>query len=171
MATSSRPARLYTRHARNTQRLRSRPGRRADGFPQSAAAPGEDTLATAGALALRRLANQLAAYAPHDGVFPLRLPGTYAIRLSQLTTEAAYSTLGPALCVAAQGAKVVMLGREVLEYDPAHLLVFAGDLPVSTQVIRRQSKGSLSRIHDGAGSGAGGSSSRRESPAWCPQGV
>jgi len=29
-----------------------------------------------------------------------------------------------------------MLGREVLEYDPAHLLVFAVDLPVSSQVIR-----------------------------------
>ena len=115
-------------------------GRRADGVPGSAEAPVEGTLTTAGALALRRLANRLAAYAPHDGVFQLRLPGTYAIRLSQLTTEATYSTLGPALCVAAQGAKVVMLGREVLEYDPAHLLVFAVDLPVSTQVIRASRK-------------------------------
>ena len=129
MTTPSRQARLYTRRLRNTQRLQSRPGRRADGFTRSAAAPGEDTLATPGALALRRLANRLATYAPHDGVFQLRLPGTYAIRLSRMTTEAAYATLGPALCVAAQGAKVVMLGREVLEYDPAHLLVFAVDLP------------------------------------------
>ena len=30
----------------------------------------------AGALALRRLANRIAAYAPHDGAFQLRLPGT-----------------------------------------------------------------------------------------------
>jgi AraC-like DNA-binding protein len=57
-----------------------------------------------------------------------------------MTTEATYATLGPALCVAAQGAKVVMLGREVLEYDPAHLLVFAVDLPVSTQVTRASRK-------------------------------
>jgi AraC-like DNA-binding protein len=57
-----------------------------------------------------------------------------------MTTEAAYATLGPALCVAAQGAKVVMLGREVLEYDPQHLLVFAVDLPVSTQVTRASRK-------------------------------
>ena len=57
-----------------------------------------------------------------------------------MTTEAAYATLGPALCVAAQGAKVVMLGREVLEYDPAHLLVFAVDLPISSQVIRASRK-------------------------------
>ena len=140
MTTPSRQARLYTRPRRNTQRLQSRPGRRADGFPRSAAAPGEDTLATPGALALRRLANRLAAYAPHDGAFQLRLPGTYAIRLSQMTTEASYATLGPALCVAAQGAKVVMLGREVLEYDPAHLLVFAVDLPISSQVTRASRK-------------------------------
>jgi AraC-like DNA-binding protein len=94
------------------------------------------SLATPGALALRRLANRIAVYAPHDGAFQLRLPGTWAIRLSRMSTEAAYATLGPALCVAAQGAKVIMLGREVLEYDPAHLLVFAVDLPVSSQVTR-----------------------------------
>jgi AraC-like DNA-binding protein len=40
------------------------------------------------------------------------------------------------LCVAAQGAKVILLGREVLAYDPAHLLVFAVGLPVSSQVTR-----------------------------------
>ena len=43
MTTPSRQARLYTRRLRNTQRLQSRPGRRADGFTRSAAAPGEDT--------------------------------------------------------------------------------------------------------------------------------
>ncbi len=57
-----------------------------------------------------------------------------------MTTEATHSSVGPALCVAAQGAKVVFLGREVLEYDPAHLLVFAVDLPVSSQVIRASQK-------------------------------
>src|SRR6185295_15051260 len=86
--------------------------------------------------ALRRLASRVASLAPHDGKFPLRVPGTYAIRLSRVTNEASHSTLGPALCVAAQGAKVIMLGREVLVYDPAHLLVFAVGLPVSSQVRR-----------------------------------
>jgi AraC-like DNA-binding protein len=141
MTASSRQARLYTRRLRDTQRLQSRPGRRADGFARSEAAPGEDTsLATPGALALRQLASRIAAYAPHDGAFQLRLPGTYAIRLSRMTTEATYAVLGPALCVAAQGAKVVMLGREVLEYDPAHMLVFSVDLPISSQVTRASRK-------------------------------
>ena len=92
------------------------------------------------ALALRRLANRIASCAPHDGKFPLRLPGTFAIRLSQMTTEPMYATVGPALCVAAQGAKAAMLGDEVLHYDAEHLLVFGLGLPVSTQVTRASRK-------------------------------
>jgi AraC-like DNA-binding protein len=93
-----------------------------------------------GALALRGLANLVSRYAPHDGSFPLRLPGTYVVRLSDMTTEPMYSTMRPAVCIVAQGAKVVMLGRDVLEYDPAHVLVFAVDLPMSSQVIRASRK-------------------------------
>jgi len=87
-------------------------------------------------LALRRLAYALARYAPRDGVFPLRLPGIYALRRSRITSEAVHATLGPSLCIVAQGAKVMMLGREVFEYDSARLLVFTVDLPVSGQVTR-----------------------------------
>jgi AraC-like DNA-binding protein len=89
-----------------------------------------------GALGLRRLARLIAREAPHDGVFPLGLPGTYALRRGRITSEPVHSTLGPSLCIVAQGAKVMMLGREVLEYDPARLLVFTVDLPVSGQVTR-----------------------------------
>jgi AraC-like DNA-binding protein len=96
----------------------------------------DSTLGAPGTIAVRRLANLIASHAPHDGAFHLRLPGTHAIRLSRMTSEATYATLGPILCVAAQGAKAVMLGRELVEYDPSHLLVFAVDLPVSSQVIR-----------------------------------
>jgi AraC-like DNA-binding protein len=46
----------------------------------------------------------------------------------------------PAVCIVAQGAKVVMLGRDVLEYDPPHVLVLAVDLPMSSQVIRASRK-------------------------------
>lgn len=96
----------------------------------------ELSLESPGALVLRRLSHVLASYALHDGRFPLRLPGTYAVRRSHLTTEPTYSTVGPALCLVAQGAKVVMVGRDVHEYDPAHVLVLAVDLPLSSQVIR-----------------------------------
>lgn len=92
------------------------------------------------ALALRRLATLVARFAPHDGAFPLRLPGTYVVRRSDVTTEPTYSTMRPAVCIVAQGAKVVMLGRDVIEYDPAHVLVFAVDLPMSSQVVRASRK-------------------------------
>jgi AraC-like DNA-binding protein len=104
----------------------------------SAVATPADVLALPGPgpLALRNLANLIADCAPHDGVIPLRLPGTYALRRSQMNTEPAYATLGPSLCMVAQGAKALMLGDEVFEYDPARMLVFAVDLPVSGQVTR-----------------------------------
>ena len=88
------------------------------------------------AVSLRRMANLVASYAPHDGVFPLRLPGTYALRRGRITSEPVHATLGPSLCIVAQGAKVIMLGREVLEYDAARMLIFAVDLPVAGQVTR-----------------------------------
>jgi len=92
------------------------------------------------AVALRRLANLVARYAPHDGAFPLRLPGTFVVRRSHMTTEPMYATMRPAVCIVAQGAKVVMVGRDVVEYDPAHVLVLAVDLPISSQVIRASRK-------------------------------
>jgi AraC-like DNA-binding protein len=82
------------------------------------------------------MANLIARYAPHDGVFPLRLPGTYALRRGRTTSEPVRATLGPSLCIVAQGAKVAMLGSDILEYDSARMLVFAVDLPISGQVIR-----------------------------------
>jgi AraC-like DNA-binding protein len=53
-----------------------------------------------------------------------------------MTSEPIHATLGPSLCIVAQGAKVMMLGDEVLEYDSARMLVLAVDLPVSGQVTR-----------------------------------
>jgi AraC-like DNA-binding protein len=138
--------RVSPRHARQPRRRGVRsadvPGSRrdhhADGpTPASTGASADDVdLAAPGALPLRRLASALERYAPRDGVFPLRLPGVYALRRSRITAEAVHATLGPSLCIVAQGAKVIMLGREVFEYDAARLLVFTVDLPVSGQVTR-----------------------------------
>lgn len=98
--------------------------------------PLDISLAAPGAVALRRLAHLLAAHTPHDGGFPLRLPGTHAIRFSRMSSEPMYATVGPCVCIVAQGAKAVMLGSDVFEYDAARMLVFAVDLPVSGQVTR-----------------------------------
>jgi AraC-like DNA-binding protein len=46
------------------------------------------------------------------------------------------ATLQPMLCIVAQGAKTVMLGREAFEYDAKRMLVFSVDLPVAGHVTR-----------------------------------
>jgi len=139
MMPTARQARERTRRrVQNADGLEPRRGRGADRSEPSATGTSLDdlSLAAPGAVALRRLANLVTQYARHDGVFPLRLPGTYALRRSRMTEEAVHATQGPALCVVAQGAKAVMLGSEVLEYDPARMLIFAVDLPISGHVTR-----------------------------------
>jgi AraC-like DNA-binding protein len=138
MMPTPRQARERTRRVRDVDGRKFRRGRGPDRSAPFATGPSlnDISLAAPGALALRRLANLIARYAPHDGGFPLRLPGTYALRRSRITSEPVYATLGPSLCIVAQGAKVMMLGSEMLEYDPARMLVFAVDLPVSGQVTR-----------------------------------
>src|SRR4029453_8791062 len=117
MTASPRQARQHTRlGVRTADQPESRLGHHGDRSAPPATGTSRDdiSLAPPGALALRRLGNLIARYAPHDGVFPLRLPGTYALRRSRMTSEAVHATLRPSLCLVAQGAKVVMLGREVL---------------------------------------------------------
>jgi AraC-like DNA-binding protein len=76
------------------------------------------------------------AYAPHDGSFELRIPGVHAIRRSRVYTELVHGVQVPALCIVAQGAKRVMVGREVYEYDASRMIAFSVDLPVTAQVTR-----------------------------------
>ena len=82
------------------------------------------------------LARCIAAYAPHDGSFELRVPGLCASRASRTNTECAHALRLPSLCIIAQGAKTVIVGEEVYEYDPSRMLVFSVALPVAAQVTR-----------------------------------
>jgi AraC-like DNA-binding protein len=88
------------------------------------------------AQSLSRLAKLLAAHAPYDGAFELRVPGAYVVRRSRATRELVRSTVRPALCVVAQGAKIVMLGREIYSYDASRMIAYSVDLPVAGQVVR-----------------------------------
>lgn len=85
---------------------------------------------------LGRLAALLAAHAPYDGVFKLRVPGLHVVRRSRPTHALERGTVPPTLCIVAQGAKTVMLGREAYSYDASCLVAYAVDLPVAGQVIR-----------------------------------
>ncbi len=82
------------------------------------------------------LARLIAAYAPHDGSFELRIPGLTASRASRTNTECAHALRLPSLCIIAQGAKTVIVGQEVYEYDASRMLVFSVALPVAAQVTQ-----------------------------------
>jgi AraC-like DNA-binding protein len=83
---------------------------------------------------LVKLAGLISAHTPYDGRFELRVPGVYAIRASRVNTELVHVVQVPALCIIAQGAKAVMLGRDVFEYDQSKMMVYTVDLPVAAQV-------------------------------------
>lgn len=84
---------------------------------------------------LARLAELIRTYAPYDGGHELRLRGVFASRASHKNPELFHSVYQPSLCIVAQGKKAVMLGSEVYEYDPLHMLVLSIDLPVASQVV------------------------------------
>ncbi len=82
------------------------------------------------------MARLIAAYAPHDGSFELRIPGLTVSRASRTNTECAHALRLPSLCFIAQGAKTVIVGEEVYEYDASRMLVFSVALPVAAQVTQ-----------------------------------
>ena len=83
-----------------------------------------------------KLARLIAAYAPHDGSFDLRIPGAHATRLSRTNKECVHTLSVSSLCIVAQGAKTVIVGDEVFEYDASRMIVFSVALPVAAQVTR-----------------------------------
>ena len=83
-----------------------------------------------------RLARLLAAHAPHDGSFELRVPGVHASRFSRSNTECFHSLRVPSLCIVAQGAKTTIVGHEVYEYDASRMIVFSVALPVASQITQ-----------------------------------
>ncbi|MGB8011687.1 MAG: AraC family transcriptional regulator [Terriglobales bacterium] len=86
--------------------------------------------------ATAKLARLIAAYAPHDDSFELPIPGVHASRFSRVNTECFHSVRVPSLCIVAQGAKTVIVGQEVYEYDASRMIVFSVALPVASQITQ-----------------------------------
>lgn len=84
----------------------------------------------------RRLARLISAHTPYDGSFALRVPGVQAVRWSRPHPQLVQAVQRPALCIVAQGAKRVLLGTEVFEYDPERMIVFSLTLPLAAQITR-----------------------------------
>jgi AraC-like DNA-binding protein len=99
-------------------------------FPRPAKVDGPSEPDTA------ELARLIAAYAPHDGGFEMRIPGLHAARFSRTNKECVHTLRVSSLCIVAQGAKTVIVGDEVYEYDASRMIVFSVALPVAAQVTR-----------------------------------
>ncbi|MBI2214211.1 MAG: AraC family transcriptional regulator [Acidobacteria bacterium] len=82
------------------------------------------------------LAKLIATHAPYDGLFELRIPGVFAIRISHANTELSHAMQCSSVCIAAQGAKSVLLGDEVYEYQPGRVAIYSVDLPIAAQITR-----------------------------------
>jgi AraC-like DNA-binding protein len=83
-----------------------------------------------------QLARLIAAYAPHDGSFELCIPGLHASRMSRVNSECFHALRLPSLCMVVQGAKTVIVGQDVYEYDASRMIVFSVALPVASQVTQ-----------------------------------
>ena len=101
-----------------------------DGAPHRTENAGAGTPGTA------QLARLFAAYAPHDGSFDMSIPGLMVSRLSRVNNECVHALRVSSLCIVAQGAKTVIVGDEVYEYDASQMIVFSVALPVAAQVTR-----------------------------------
>ena len=83
-----------------------------------------------------KLARLIAAYAPHDGSFDLGIPDLHASRFSRINKQCVHALQLPCLSIVAQGAKTVIVGDEVFEYDASRMLVYSVALPVAAQITR-----------------------------------
>lgn len=85
---------------------------------------------------VEKLAEYVAAYAPHDGSFELRIPGIFASRYSRVNKECVHGLRLPCLSIVAQGAKTVMVGQETFSYDPTRMLVYSVAMPVAAMITQ-----------------------------------
>jgi AraC-like DNA-binding protein len=88
------------------------------------------------AQARARLAELIARYAPHDGLFDLPLPGVHLLRTSTQETNPTRAVTKPGMCIIAQGAKRVLIGQDVYDYDNSRMAVYSTEVPVSAKILK-----------------------------------
>ncbi|MFC4402921.1 AraC family transcriptional regulator [Gracilibacillus xinjiangensis] len=80
------------------------------------------------------LAQRIERFCEEDGIHPTAIPSLHFIRASD-RSDPIHSIHEPAICIVAQGSKLVMLAQDVYQYDPAHYLVVSIDLPITGEII------------------------------------
>lgn len=79
------------------------------------------------------LADRIARAMPRDGVVEVQ-PGLHLYRWSK-PSERVHASCQPSFCVIAQGRKVVWLGEDRFQYDPAHYLIATMAVPLTGEVV------------------------------------
>jgi AraC-like DNA-binding protein len=82
------------------------------------------------------LAALIAAHAPYEGIFELRVPGVYAIRVTHPHAEVTRYMQRSCMCIVAQGMKTATIGDDSYDYGAAQVAVYSIDVPVAAQVTR-----------------------------------
>lgn len=83
-----------------------------------------------------RLAELILRYAPHDGHFDLPIPGVHLLRTSSKDTNLTRIVSEPGMCIIAQGAKRVLIGQDVYDYDNSRMVVYSTQVPVSAEIVK-----------------------------------
>ena len=81
----------------------------------------------------QELARLIGRFAHDDGIHLTAIPSLALIRASQVS-EPIHTVHEPALCIVAQGSKLVILGQESYTYDSSQYLVASINLPISGPV-------------------------------------
>jgi AraC-like DNA-binding protein len=85
---------------------------------------------------LAMLAQLIAALAPFEGTFELRVPGVRVARVSQPNQEPVHYVQRATMCMVAQGAKVVTIGGDTYGYEAGQIAVYSIDVPMAGRVTR-----------------------------------
>jgi AraC-like DNA-binding protein len=87
-------------------------------------------------LSRARLAALINRYIPHDGYHELPLKGVRLYRASVSNIDPTRDLTNPGMCIIAQGAKRVVIGNDVYEYDNSRMAVYSTEVPVSANIIK-----------------------------------
>lgn len=80
------------------------------------------------------LAQLISRHTPKDGLFSV-FPGVKLLRISECNPVPTRDISESVMCIVAQGAKRVVLGDDVFEYDNSRMVVYSAGVPFSANII------------------------------------
>jgi AraC-like DNA-binding protein len=82
------------------------------------------------------LAKLIDGLTPHEGTIELPMPGLRVVRVSQPNQEPVHYFQRSSLCLAAQGAKIAMIGGDTYTYEAGQMALYSVDVPMAGRVTR-----------------------------------